>query len=392
MKRAFPVLALVAVAAGCSFRSTFVQATIHDAAVGQARLETLDRERIAFACYKDGKLRGAEAAYELQHGWARQWIDDRTPVDHPELPVWQSRLRKMRDAAAAGGADPEPLLQAAADFPFSDARCECFEQWVGADPERAARLLDDYARADPSRDLAATLTALALRTSATDERLSAWLLAMAAARHREAAQLVAHSDGVGPVSARVVLRELDVFPSNARRELYEAVVANVLGDPDGVALAVTVVDDLPSSDEAPAMLTVLRSPRADRELGHRVLRALDDFRSSDREELYYECARLVAGDPRGADALVAALSELPSNDRFGAVRQLLDRNPDADLVAGLLRAADDLPSRDRPRLIEAALRQPHWDDRIERAALDAVSRAPSSTRSSLREAVASRTR
>lgn len=386
------VAAALAVAA-CSFRSGHLSATFRDTRVGQARVETLDADRIAVASYKDGRLRGAEVAWELDHTWVSDWLATRTPVDHPEFAAWQSRLEKMREHAASRSPDPEPLLLAAAGFPFSDARQECFLAWVGGEPERAAQLLDRYEAADLGKAGSRQLAELAVQDPQGDDRLARWITAMARGNHKEAALVVARSPRVGPRAATAMLRELDEFSSSARRELFDAVAVRALGEPGNAGLLVAAVDELPSSDEAPAMLQLLATPHADRELAERVLRELDEFRSSDRPDLYRECARIVADDARGADALVAALSELRSADRFGAARQLLEEHADPDLVAGLLRRVGDLPSRDRPRLIEATLRQPHWNDGIERAAHDAAEKVSGrSSRERIREAIAARSR
>jgi len=359
-----------------------------DAMVGQTRIETLGPDRIGIASYKDGRLRGGEVAYELSSSWANDWIDSRTPVDHPELPHWQVQLRRMQQAAEARDADPEPLLREASGFPFSQGRHDCLSQWVGDEPERAAQLLDRYDLLDAGKTSAEKLAVLAVKEPQGDDRLARWTEAMAEENHRAAAMVVVKSHQAGPRTAAAALRRLGSFSSSSRRELFLTVAPQVVGDYHNARLIVDAVDELSSSEEAAAMLPLLRLPEAGSELGLRVLRAIGDFRSPDRADLFAECARLVSEDARGADALVAALNSLRSNDRIGAVRRVFELPANENVMVGLLRATGDLPSRDRARLIEAAMQQPLWNAAIERAALHAVGEVSRrSDRERIRDAV-----
>lgn len=367
-----------------------MSATFADSTHGQVRLETIGSDRIAVASYKDGKLRGAEIAHTLESSWAGDWVRERRAVDHPEFAAWSQQLERMREVAAAGASDPSDVIRATRGFPFSAARKECLLLWAGDSPNRCAALLDRYRQLDLGKAAAVEVTAAALREPHDDERLAGWIDAMAEENHRDAALLVVAADGAGAATAQATLRRLDSFSSSARRDLFDATAFRLLGDPGSSWLLVDAVDELSSTDEAPALLALLRTPHATAELGFRVLTALDDFRSTDRGELLFACARIVGGDGRAADALAGALDDVRSSERLAIARRLFALPADAELVAAMLRVVDDLPSRDRLWLVDAAIAQPHWNSAIARAADNAVDKVTSRQRDRLRAAIAER--
>ncbi|MCA8974575.1 MAG: hypothetical protein KDC98_07620 [Planctomycetes bacterium] len=384
------LFAALLIVPACSVHSYSSHVTFSDPQLGQVRLETLDRDRIAIATYKDGQLFGAEVASELEGGFLGDWARDRMPVDHPSLRQWRSQLTAMQQAATAPGEDPGPVLAAAAGFPFAKARMDCLQQWAGEGAARCAALLDRHAELDIGRADAVRLTRLALPAASSEERLARWLDAMAEENHHEAALLIARSPGVGVRCAEVVLRRLDDFSLASRRPLFDALAFLLLGDPGRSGLLFEAVDELPSQEEGAAMLGLLRTPHASAELGLRVLRGLDEFRSGDRASLLHACGRIVIGNRRGADALATALDELRSTERLAMAKQLLALPADTRLCAALLRVADDLPSRDRQELVLAVLEQPHWDPVIEAAARQAATTVPSRQRESLLQAIGRR--
>ncbi|MCR9247105.1 MAG: hypothetical protein NXI31_18895 [bacterium] len=388
----FP-LALVASACSFSHSSHSITSTFSDPEYGQVYMRTLDRERIAVAAYRDGELHGAEIAWRIENSWAEDWISSRTPVDPPQLPVWREKLVKLRELADAPGDDPTALLLCAKELPFSAARREALAKWVGDEPERAAQILDRYELADPDRAGSRELTELALQRPQSDERLAQWMVVMADENHRDAALLVARSDRAGPRTAVATLRNLDEFSTRSRPGLFAEVAPIVANDGQHAALVLDACDDLSSNDEAPAMLALLRSRDVDEQLAVRLLYVIDDFRTSDRLELLRVAAPHVRETSAGADALVAAVSELRTSERLAGARELLADAPGPQLVEGVMRITGDLPSRDRPRLIEAALAQPHWTPAVERAVHDAVGDLSGrSNRERMRAAVEARTK
>ncbi len=388
-------LALVLAIPSCSVGSSSMRATFADPELGQVYMRTLDSHRIAVAFYRDGRLDGAARAYRLaDHSWASDWLQSREAVDPPELPVWRQTLGRMQRLADARGADPRELLRLAGDQPFSDARRDCVLAWVDHDPERAATIVDDIDAAGVGRATGTELVELALRAPQGDARLSRWMAALAAGNDRDGCKLVIAAPGAGPETARTTLRELDEFSSSVRAVLFEAAVPRLAAplshaDRD---LLVRAVDRLPSSAEAPAILRVFETPAmADAALGRAVLGAIEDFRSSDRLDVMLAAARCARGDRAGADAIGDAIDELPSRDRWPGAAVLLEEGADSELVVALLRAAHTLPTRDRASLVEAALRQAHWDDRIAVAAQAAVADVSGrDRRNELRQAVEAR--
>ena len=387
---AFLLLALTTCVTGHSH----VRATFTDSVAGQVRVETIGRDLIAIASYRDGILRGADSVGDLGHTWMGNWARYRIRVDHPDLEAWRRQLERMNEAAAAPGPDPQTLIRAASDFPFSTARRDSFTAWVGGSPVRAALLLDHYRAVDPGRTYGAELTRLALDAPAGDGRMAGWIEAMADDNDRDGALLIARSPHAGPQTARTTLRLLGEFSSRVRPELFAAVATHLAGDRASAWLLVEAADELPSRDEAPAMLRLLEAGHPDRELGYRVLRALKNFPSTDRSRLYLAAGLVLLDDSRHPEALARALGDLRSTHRLDAAERLAT-HPRAStaLIASLLRAAQVLPSRDRVQFVETILRQPRWDSTIVRAAQDAVRRIPyRRDRARLEKAVAARGR
>lgn len=376
-----PLLSVLLLTAGCHVHHGYVRAAYSDPRAGEVCVETIDRHRLGFACYRDGALHGADASAEVALDWLGDWVQDRDLVDHPNLLAWRQQLVRMQEAANdPAAAMPARLLDASRGFPFATATADCCRRWVGGDAPRAGLLLDRLGECDLGHAAVTEFTALALAASGDDERRAAWVRQLAVGEHRDAALLVARSAPLGPRTGSELLARLEDFPTNARAELFGRAAPAVAADGAEAPRLLAAIDELPSSARGPALLRLLKEPGADAALAREAVRHLDDFRTGDRGAIFGAAGRLLAAaaEPGSGADLAAAVDDLATAQRLPGALGVLDAPGGGRFVPDVLGVIDDFPARDRVRLLQHLLDAARWDPAWEpafRSALDQVSRS-----------------
>lgn len=333
------------------------------------------------ACYRDGQLLGAAAADDPDFPF-RDWLlrnDEGPVVDHPELSVWREHLARLEELAAMPEPDPDALVRHARALPFRRPVEDALGRWAGADPARAAALLDLAGPLPIGDGFAGQLAHTALRGAPGDGRLAGWVRELCDEGHDEAALVLLRSGRAGAATARAALAVLSEIASTARPEVFAAAAAHLAGEPEAAAEIVAAADELPASHEARALEALLAAD-ASPALARQVLRHLDERSAGDRARLFVRAAPALFGDPEGLRAIVWAVRELPGRSRLDAALSLADR-PDgpAELAVLLVEHVDDLPGRDRETLLFAVLDGPHGrDPRLREACAEAARRDLSS--------------
>lgn len=354
-----------------------------------------DGEHERVAVYGSGGLAGASGLDSLQTMRHRGRCD-LPKADLADLDAWRAQLDELESLARSPTASARQMLDVAGAMPVSYLYLKPIRDWVRADAAHAVDLLDALAAKPmrfhhPNAAIArARETAFAgvvdeaLARVVSDgvgaDRVDVWLAADQIAGRRQNASLlkrVAAMEGLSDAAAAQALGRLESVPGHERAELYAALAAKLVDNPDYASVLVRQLRLVPHHERSRVVQPLLTRPDSTPQFA---VALLGDFDRQFHQPDAQLDAFMAIGDKLKQDAgaplmLSAHLRDIPGVQRRMAATYLLGLDPAGEtaFALGVLGAFDDLHPLSRPKVVYALLNSEQFTDRrVQEACLLAI--------------------